>query len=134
LQNALVSTVVALRNDLDRYLLIDRMELTPFTTNNITNYNSFLVLRRLPHLQGNEQFVSGRVFEMAERILKNLQKTMVDNTISTAAGLEKEVLLIRLCHTTNLRHIYRHILAKIPVTLRKSRITEFHNGYVNEKN
>ena len=29
LQNALVSVIVALRNDPDRYLLIDRMQLTP---------------------------------------------------------------------------------------------------------
>src|SRR5215211_3505751 len=33
LQNALVSVIVALRNDPDRHLLIDTMELTPFTTN-----------------------------------------------------------------------------------------------------
>jgi len=35
------------------------------------------------------QFVSGRVLEMAENVLGNLQKGIVDNTISTAAGLEK---------------------------------------------
>jgi hypothetical protein len=29
---------------------------------------------------------------MAERVLNNLQKGIVDNTISTAAGLEKESL------------------------------------------
>jgi chromosome segregation ATPase len=46
LQSALVAVVVALRNDPDRYLLIDRMELTPFTTNTIINYDSFLALRR----------------------------------------------------------------------------------------
>ena len=89
LQNALVSVIVALRNDPDRYLLIDRMELTPFTTNTIINYNSFLALRRPPYPQENEQFASGRVLEMAERILHNLQKGIVDSTISPAAGLEK---------------------------------------------
>ena len=52
LQNALVSVVVALRNDPDKYLLIDRMQLTPFTTTIIINYNSFLALRRLPCPQG----------------------------------------------------------------------------------
>ena len=88
LQSALVSVVVALRNEPDKYLLIDRMELTPFTTNTIINYNSFLALRRPTYLQGNEQFVSERVFEMVERILHNLQKGIVDSTISTAAGLE----------------------------------------------
>src|SRR5215207_1353297 len=90
LQNALVSIIVALRNYPDRHLLIDRMELTPFSTNTIVDYNSFLALRRPPCLQENEQFVSERVLEMAERILYNLQKGIVDSTTSTAAGLEKE--------------------------------------------
>jgi hypothetical protein len=89
LQNALVSVVVSLRNDPDRYLLIDRMELTPFTTNTIINYNSFLALRHPPPAQGDEQLIIGRVLEMAERVLKNLQKGIVDSTISTAAGLKK---------------------------------------------
>jgi hypothetical protein len=91
LQNALVFVLVALRNDPDRYLLIDRMELTPFTTNTIINYNSFLALRRSPYLQQeNEQSVSQRVLKMAENILYNLQKGIVDSTIATAAGLEKD--------------------------------------------
>jgi hypothetical protein len=90
LQNALVSVIVGLRNDPDRYLLIDRMELTPFTTNAIINYNSSLALRRPPYLQGNEQFVTERVLKMAEKILYNLQKGLVDSTIATAAGLEKD--------------------------------------------
>jgi hypothetical protein len=90
LQNALVSVIVALRNDPERYLIIDRMELTPFTTNTIINYNSSLALRRgPPYPQGHEQFVSGRVLEMAEKVLYNLQKNIVDSTISTAVGLEK---------------------------------------------
>jgi DNA repair exonuclease SbcCD ATPase subunit len=86
LQNALVSVIVALRNDPDRYLLIDRMELTPFTTNTIINYNSFLALRRSPYLQQETE----RVLKMAENILYNLQKGIVDSTIATAAGLEKD--------------------------------------------
>jgi hypothetical protein len=60
LQNALISVAVALRNDPDRYFLIDRMQLTPFTTNTIINYNSFLASRRPPIPQGNEQFAGGR--------------------------------------------------------------------------
>jgi hypothetical protein len=40
----------------------------------------------------DEQFVSGRVLEMAERVPGNLQKGIVDSTIATAAGLEKESL------------------------------------------
>jgi hypothetical protein len=89
LQHALVSVVVALRNNPDRHLLIDRMELTPFTTNTIINYNSFLALRRPSRLQGYEQFVSERVLEMSEKMLFNLQKNIVDSTISTAAELEE---------------------------------------------
>src|SRR5215216_1480300 len=94
LQNALVSIVVALRKDPDRHLLIDRMELTPFTTSTIINYHSFLALRRVPPYlqQRNEEFVSERVLDMAEKILYNLQKGMVDSTISTAVGLEERSL------------------------------------------
>jgi hypothetical protein len=65
------------------------MELTPFTTNTIIIYNSSLALRQpLSCSQGDEQFVSERILKMAERILYNLQKGIVDGTISTAAGLE----------------------------------------------
>jgi hypothetical protein len=87
LQNALFSILLALRNNPDRYFIVDRIELTPFTTYTIMNYSSFLASRRPPYLQGSEQF-SGRILEMGERILYNLQKAMVDSTISTAAGLE----------------------------------------------
>jgi hypothetical protein len=89
LQNALFSVLLALRNDPDRYFIIDRMELTPFTTTTIINYNSFLALRRPSYLQGNEQFIGGKVLEMAENILHNLQKNIVDSTVSTVAGLEE---------------------------------------------
>jgi DNA repair exonuclease SbcCD ATPase subunit len=86
LQNALFSVLLALRNDPDRYLIIDRGELSPFATT-ILNYDSFLGSRRSPNLQKSEQF-SGKVLEMAERIFGNLQKSIVESTISTAAGLE----------------------------------------------
>jgi hypothetical protein len=89
LQNALFSVLLALRNDPDRYFIVDRMELTSFTTATITNFNSFSRSRRPSTLQGNEQFVSGRVLEMAEKILSNLQKSIVDTTISTAAKVER---------------------------------------------
>jgi hypothetical protein len=87
LQNTLFSVLLALRNHPDRYLIIDRMELTSFTTT-IINLDSFLASRRPPYLQESEQF-SGRILEMAETILGNLQKSMVDSTISTAARLGK---------------------------------------------
>jgi hypothetical protein len=44
--------------------------------------------RRPPTLQRSEQF-NGRVLEMAEKILGNLQNAIVDSTISAAAGLEE---------------------------------------------
>lgn len=84
LQNALFSILLALRNDPDRYLIVDKMELTPFTTTILAN-NSFLGSRQSP---GDEQF-GGRILEVAEKIFCNLQKNIVDSTISTAAGLEE---------------------------------------------
>jgi DNA repair exonuclease SbcCD ATPase subunit len=63
LQNALFSILLALRNDPDRYFMINRIELTPFTTI-IINYDLFLALGRPPYAQGSEQF-NVRVLEMA---------------------------------------------------------------------
>jgi predicted nuclease with TOPRIM domain len=81
LQNALFSILLALRNQPDRYYIVDSMELTHFTTA-IINYNS-LALKR----PRNEQLFTKRILEMAEKILYNLQKSIVDSTISAAAGL-----------------------------------------------
>jgi hypothetical protein len=88
LQNALFSILLALRNNPDRYFIVDRIELTPFTST-LINYNSFLASRHPSYLQGSEQF-SERELKMGEKILYNLQKNIVESTISTAAGLEKE--------------------------------------------
>jgi hypothetical protein len=115
------------------------MYLTHFTTTNIIiNYNSFLASRP-PIPQGNEQFVNRRVLEIAEKVLNNLQKGIVDNTISTAAGLEKRKFIpgnqvlpypnhqALPSYYANLHHLCRYILAKILVTLRNSQtITEHH--------
>jgi hypothetical protein len=87
LHNALFSVLLALRNDPDRNFMIDRIELTPFTTT-IINYDSFLALGRSPYVQGSEQF-NLRVLEMAEKIFCNLQNVIVESTISTAAELEE---------------------------------------------
>src|ERR671910_1444488 len=86
LQNALFSVLLSLRNDPDRYFIVDRMELTLFTTT-IINYNSFQQSRHPSCLQGSKQF-SERILVMAEKMLCNLQKAMADSTISSAAGLE----------------------------------------------
>jgi archaellum component FlaC len=88
LQNALFSVLLALRNQPDKYFIVDRMELAPFITT-IINYDSFLALSRLPYPQGTEHY-SKRVLEMAEKMFYNLQKCIVDSTVSTAAGLENE--------------------------------------------
>ena len=86
------SVLLALRNDPDRYLIVDKMELTPFSTT-ILNYNSFLGSRRSP---GGEHF-SGRILEVAENIFRNLQKSVVERTISAVTGFEGE----RSCATAN---------------------------------
>jgi chromosome segregation ATPase len=68
LQNALFSVLLALRNDPDRYLIIERMELSSFTTTTIINYNRFQVSKHPLYLQGSEQLISVRVLEMAETL------------------------------------------------------------------
>jgi hypothetical protein len=87
LHNALFSVLLALRNDPHRYFIVDSIGLTYFA-NTIINYDSFLALRRQSNPQGNEE-LSDRVLEVAERILCNLQKAMVNSTVSSAAGLEE---------------------------------------------
>jgi hypothetical protein len=86
-QNALFSILLALRNQPDRHYIVDSMELTHFTTT-IINYDSYLASRHPSYLQGSGQLISGRILEVAVRIFCNLQKCIVDNTISTAVGLE----------------------------------------------
>jgi hypothetical protein len=54
----------------------------------IINYNSFLALRPTSIPRRNEQSVSERVLEMAERVLENFQTGLVDSIISAAAELE----------------------------------------------
>src|SRR5918994_1978031 len=67
LQNMFFSVLLALRNDPDRYFIVDRIELTPFTST-LINYNSFLASRHPSYLQGSEQF-SERVLKMGEKML-----------------------------------------------------------------
>jgi hypothetical protein len=87
LQNALFSILLALRNDPDRHFIVDSIGLTYFA-NTIINHDSFLAVRRQSNSRGNEQF-SDRVLEVAERIFCNLQKVMIDSTISIAAESEE---------------------------------------------
>jgi hypothetical protein len=51
-------------------------------------FDSFLESRRPSRPEGDSQFVRERVLETAERTFENLQKNIVDNIISAAAGLE----------------------------------------------
>jgi hypothetical protein len=88
LQKVLASVVAALRDNPDRYLLIDKMQLAPFANKTIINYSSFLESQRPSRPEGDEQFVRERVLKTAERTFENLQKNIVDNIISAAAGLE----------------------------------------------
>ena len=83
MQNSLFSVLLALRNDPERYLIVDRMELTPFTTT-ILNGNSFRGSGQLP----DPQFINERLLVVAGKIFSNLQKVMVNSTMSIAAGLE----------------------------------------------
>lgn len=88
LENVLVSLVGALRNDPDRYLLLDRMELT-FSTPK-TNYNSNVASGQAPYPPRYEQFVRDRVLDTAEKMLNNLLQEIVEDIISTAAGVMQE--------------------------------------------
>ena len=85
LENVLVSLVGALRNDPDRHLLLDRMELT-FSTPE-TNY---LASGQAPYPPRYEQFVRDRVLDTAEKMLNNLLQETVEDIISTAAGVTQE--------------------------------------------
>lgn len=85
LEHALVAVIKALKNDPDRYLLIDKM---PVTTT-ILNHGSLEVVREQTFGQGYGPLVKEKVLELADTILNNLQKGIVDSIISTAAGLDK---------------------------------------------
>jgi hypothetical protein len=86
----LVSLVGALRNDPDRYLLLDRMDFSSSASNTLANYNSNLALGQTPYPPKYEQFVRDRVLEAAEKMLNILVQEMVEDIITTAAGVTKE--------------------------------------------
>lgn len=86
LEHALVAVIKALKNDPDRYLLIDKM---PVTTT-ILNHGSLEVVREQTFGQGYGPFVNEKVLELADTILNTLQKNIINSVISTVAGLDKE--------------------------------------------
>jgi hypothetical protein len=86
LEHALVAVIKALRNDPDRYLLIDKM---PVTTTILDNGRLDVIMENT-FAQGYGPYVRKKVLELAGTILNSLQKNIVDSVISTVAGLDKE--------------------------------------------
>jgi hypothetical protein len=72
LEYALVSVIQALRDNPDRYLLIEKI-----------SYNSLGSIQSTLY-QGDYQFVKENVLELANNIFYKLQKGVVDSTLTTA--------------------------------------------------
>ncbi len=83
LEYALVSVIEALRENPDRYLLINKMP---------TTYNSLGTIRSTL-FEWDYQFVKEKVLELADKTFHKLQKDLVDSTLTT--GLEKGNLNFR---------------------------------------
>lgn len=80
LEYALVSVTEALRNEPDRFLLIDKKP-----------YNSLGSIQSILY-EGDCQFAKEKVLELADKIFYKLQKGIVDNTLTAALGLGKRNL------------------------------------------
>jgi len=76
LEYAHVSVIDALRNDPDRYLLIDKI---PYDSLGIAESTLY---------QWDYQFVKEKVLVIADKTFHKLIKDLSENTLSTAAGLE----------------------------------------------
>jgi hypothetical protein len=83
LENALVSLIIALRNNTDRNFLIEKM---PVTTTIL--YGPLEAIRKHIFEQGNGPSIKEKVLQSAVDIFG---KHVVDSTISTAVGLENGV-------------------------------------------
>jgi hypothetical protein len=79
LEHALVSVTEALRNEPDRYLLINKKP-----------YNSSGSIQSI--LYEDYQFAKEKVLELADKIFYKLQRGIVDNTLTAALGMEKRNL------------------------------------------
>ena len=79
LEYALVSVIEALRENPDRYLLINKIP---------TTYNSLGTIRSALY-EGDYQFIKEKVLELADKIFHMLQKDVVDSALSTAVGFEE---------------------------------------------
>jgi hypothetical protein len=80
IEYALVSVTEALRNEPDRYLLIDKKP-----------YNSLGTIQSILY-EGDCQFAKEKVLELADKIFYKLQKGIVDNTLTAVLGSEKRNL------------------------------------------
>jgi chromosome segregation ATPase len=78
IEYALVSVTEALRNEPDRYLLIDKP------------YNSLGSIQSILY-EGDCQFAKEKVLELADKIFYKLQKGIVDNTLTAVLG-SKEIV------------------------------------------
>jgi hypothetical protein len=78
LEYALVSVIEALKNEPNRYLLIDKKP-----------YNSLGLIQSILY-EGDYQFAKEKVLEFADETFYKLQKGIVDNTLTAALGLENE--------------------------------------------
>jgi hypothetical protein len=78
LEYALVSVIEALKNEPNRYLLIDKKP-----------YNSLGTIQSILY-EGDYQFAKEKVLEFADETFYKLQKGIVDNTLTAALGLENE--------------------------------------------
>lgn len=83
LENALVSLIIALRNNPDRNFLIEKMPVTPTIL-----YGPLEAIRKHIFEQGNGPSIKEKVLQSAVDIFG---KHVVDSTISTAVGLENGV-------------------------------------------
>jgi septal ring factor EnvC (AmiA/AmiB activator) len=78
LERVLVSVTEALRNEPDRYLLINKKP-----------YNSLGSIQSILY-EGDYQFAKEKVLELADKIFYKLQKGLVNSTLAAALGLENE--------------------------------------------
>jgi hypothetical protein len=78
LEYALASVIDALRNDPDRYLLIDKIP-----------HNS-LGLTQSTFYQGDFQFVKERVLELADNLFGKLQNGLVDSALSSLLTTDRK--------------------------------------------
>lgn len=84
LEYALASVIDALRNDPDRYLLIDKIPVA-----DIINHNSLGTIQSTFY-QGDYQFVKEKVMEIADNLFGRLQKGLVYSALSSLLTIDRK--------------------------------------------